>query len=510
MNNIQNVYRRPAPRTWRERLLQGNSGRPLTLRQERTVPEWIVGSSVLTFIISLMACTIAFGRTMEINLMLVSSISVLFFYYGTKAASASWAQTKEREFIKNVFVVALLIRIGWVFFSYFYFNELIFGKNDGYGEDTGWYMDFSKDVAQWIKDGMTHPFSALIKKNAAAMDDVGYPITLALEYLLSSESSDVFFPMLIKSVMNAYCALCIYHIAKRHFGESVARLSAIFIAFNPLMYFWCACLLKESEMIFLCCLSVDLVDKTFSSGSKLTFEGLLPGLVVGLALFFYRAPLAIVLFLAMFAHIVMASSRVMSFAKKSIAGVMVFITLLIGYGDRFLSQTTTLWETAQSDEQSNNMAWRTSREGGNAFAKYAGASVFAPLIFTIPFPSYNIALEGQYVQRELSGAYFIKNVFSFFVLYVMVILLISGDWRKHVFILAYTLGYLMTLVLSSFAQSGRFHMPVWPMLIMFAAYGIQLGKTTPRIRRWYRTALVIEVIACLAWNWFKLAGRGMT
>lgn len=441
--------------------------------------------------------------------MLVSSISVLFFYYGTKAASASWAQTKEREFIKNVFVVALLIRIGWVLFSYLYFNELIFGKLDGYGEDTGWYMDFSKDIAQWIKDGMTYPFSALIKKNAAAMDDVGYPITLALEYLLSSESSDVFFPMIIKSVMNAYCVLCIYHIAKRHFGEGVARLAAIFVAFNPLMFFWCACLLKEAEMLFLCCLSVDLVDKTLSSGSKLTFKSLLPGLIVGLALFFYRAPLAIVLYLAMFAHIVMASGRVMSFAKKMIAGTMVFVTLLIGYGDQFLSQTESLVQAAQSDEQSNNMAWRTSREGGNTFAKYAGASVFAPLIFTIPFPTFNIALEDQYLQRELSGAYFIKNVFSFFVLYVMIILLISGDWRKHVFILAYTLGYLMSLVLSSFAQSGRFHMPVWPMLIMFAAYGIQLGKTTPRIRRWYTTALVIEVIACLAWNWFKLKGRSM-
>lgn len=30
---------------------------------------------------------------------------------------------------------------------------------------------------------------------------------------------------------------------------------------------------------------------------------------------------------------------------------------------------------------------RGEREGGNELAKYAGAAVFAPLIFTIPFPT---------------------------------------------------------------------------------------------------------------------------
>lgn len=30
-----------------------------------------------------------------------------------------------------------------------------------------------------------------------------------------------------------------------------------------------------------------------------------------------------------------------------------------------------------------------------------------------------------------------------------------------------------------------------------------------KMRRWFNVALVIEVVACLAWNWFKLKGRGM-
>jgi multisubunit Na+/H+ antiporter MnhE subunit len=95
------------------------------------------------------------------------------------------------------------------------------------------------------------------------------------------------------------------------------------------------------------------------------------------------------------------------------------------------------------------------------------------------------------------------------VILLMILMLVSGEWRKHVFILAYTLGYLVTLVLSSFAQSSRFHMPIWPMLMLFAAYGIQMSKSNPRYRRWFVYALAIEFVACLAWNWFKLKGRGM-
>ncbi len=56
---------------------------------------------------------------------------------------------------------------------------------------------------------------------------------------------------------------------------------------------------------------------------------------------------------------------------------------------------------------------------------------------------------------------------------------------------------------------GRVHMPVWPMLMLFAAYGIQIAKTNARVRKWWPMVLVLEVVACLAWNWFKLKGRGM-
>lgn len=504
----------PMPRqrgrdTWQQRMMGGFNGRPLTLQQERTLPNWVIGSSVAVFFIALFACSVVWGYPMELRFAILSSLSLILFFYGSKTFCRGWALDKQRVFVRNVFVVGLVARLLWAFYCYFFFNQEYYGDAFGDSADVSWYMPFGEAIAQWIRDGFPVPINELMDTWHSAIDDVGYPFWLAIINLLTFSESDVFVPFLIKSIVSAYCAVCIYRIAKRHFGEGTARMAALFVALNPNMIYWCGNMFKEAEMVFLCCLCVDLVDRTFTSGSKLTFKSLLPGVLVGIYIFFFRASLAIVLFMAMFAHIVMASGRVMSAGKKIIAGVMVGVVLLIGMGDRLRTQAESIVETVQSDKQEVNMEWRSKRQGGNDFAKYAGAAVFAPLIFTLPFPTFNVANENQILQPLLSGGYYIKNIFSFFVIYVLIIMLLSSEWRRHVFILAYTGGYLVALVFSNFAHSGRFHMPIWPMLLLFAAYGIQVGKTNPRVRRWFPIVLVVEVLACLVWNWFKLKGRGL-
>ena len=496
---------------WQQRFLSGNAKRPLTLRQERTLPNWMVGASVLAFFIAFSACTLVWGHAMELQYAMVSSISVILFFYGGKLCCQNWAGSSERTFAKNALFLGIAVRLIWVLYCYLFFNPDHYGTTYGHTADVTWYMPFGQDIAQWISDGIPVSFKSVIDRNGAAIDDVGYPIWLGLIYLVTFNSSDVFVPFILKCFIGAYCAVCIYHVAKRHFGEGAARIAAMFVAMNPNMIYWCGTMMKETEMVFLCCLCIDLVDKTFTSGSRLTFKSLLPGVLVGVYLFFYRAPLAIVMFLAMFSHIVVASKRVMSMGKKIIAGVLVGIVLLVGLGDRLLTQTERIRDSVENNDaqQRQNFEWRSRRAGGNLFATYASRAVFAPLIFTIPFPTFNEAHKEQVVQQQMSGGSYVKNILSFFVLYVMIMMLLSGEWRRHVFILAYTLGYLVTLVLSNYAQSGRFHMPIWPMLMLFAAYGVQLSKTNPRLKRWFPLVLVLEVVACIAWNWFKLKGRGM-
>lgn len=499
------------PRSWRARMLRrfGLDTNASVGYGSISIPNWLIGKSIVFFFVAFALCTLVWGYPMEWRDAVIASLSVVLFFYGGKQLSIVSARKTEKTFIRSVFWAGLVARLLWVLYCYFIFNPDYYETTWGDSADVEWYMPFGKAIADWLTGESGLSFEQLQVRWKSQIDDVGYPIWLAVEYLLSFRTSDVFVPFVIKAIVSAYCAVCIYNVANRHYGAEVARMAAIFVAFNPNMIYWCGNMFKEAEMVFLCCLSVDQIDKTLMSGKKLSFQGLIPGLLAASSLFFFRAALGIVLYLAIFAHVVMASNRVLSFGKKIIAGVLVSLTLLVALGDSIRTQSQDLTAKAQSDYQKTNMEWRSTRSGGNEFAKYATKAVFAPLIFSIPFPTFNVALESQILQRQLSGGSYIKNILSFFVIMVMFILLISGEWRRHVFILAYTVGYHVVLALSVFAQSGRFHMPVIPMLMLFAAYGIRAAKTNARWRRMFTLVVVLEVIVCLVWNWFKLKGRGM-
>lgn len=474
-----------------------------------TIPNWITGKSIVFFFVAMFACFGLFGYVPSFDLVLVSCISVILFFYGSSSMAKGWAKAGDKHFIRNIFIAGVVIRILWILYLYYNFNPAYYGNTYGNQADTDWYMDFGKDLALWFSGESTMSLSQIIDFNQAVIDDTGYSFWLGIVYFISGGVSDVMIPMIVKAMLSAYCSICIYHIAIRHFGSGAARVAAVLMCVNPNMIYWCGTMMKESEMVFLCCFAIDNFDRVLSSGQRYTFKNLLPGILAGLALMFFRTSLGLVMFLAVFTHIVMASQRVMSMGRKVLAGLLVATVLLVSMGDRIRMQSRQLVQTVQSDAQSKNMEWRANRKQGNSFARYASAAVFAPLIFTLPFPTFNSPYEGQYTQIQLSGGSYIKNILSFFVLIVLFMMLISGEWRRHVFILAYTVGYHLVLVMSNFAHSGRFHMPVWPMIILFAAYGIQIAKTNPRVRKWFPIVLVLEVVVCVAWNWFKLKGRGM-
>ena len=503
----RSIQNRQAPTGWRGRWMRRfgmDVAAAPVIKGAMTVPNWLTGKSMVFFFVAMFLCFFAFGYPMEVRDAFIAGLSVVLFFYGSMSMSKSWERKKDKVFIRNIFIAGILVRLIWVFYCYFIFNPDYHGNTYGESADVEWYMPYGKAIAEWLTGESRMTFKELQTIWGGQIDDVGYPLWLAIIHILTGGESDVFVPFVIKAIISAYCSVCIYHVAKRHFGDGVAHMAALFMAFNPNMIYWCGNMFKETEMVFLLCVCIDQTDKAVTQQRGLTLKSLLPGIIAGFSLFFFRAALGAVLFAAMLAHVVMASNRVMSIGKKILAGVLVVVTLLIGMGDSLREQTQTMVDNAQSNYQKTNMEWRAERKGGNSFAKYAGKAVFAPLIFTIPFPSFNVAEESQVLQRQLSGGSYIKNILSFFV-----ILVISGEWRRHVFILAYTVGYHVVLALSPFAQSGRFHMPVIPMLMLFAAYGIQIAKTNGRMKRWLSIALVLELVACLVWNWFKLAGRGM-
>ena len=106
----------------------------------------------------------------------------------------------------------------------------------------------------------------------------------------------------------------------------------------------------------------------------------------------------------------------------------------------------------------------------------------------------------------LNGGNFVKNILSGFTILTLFIVLLRGDWRKHVLPLSVMCGYLLVLVFSHFAHSERFHFPVLGLELMFAAYGVT--QMTNRSKRWFMIWVVGICIANVMWAWVKLKGRG--
>ena len=258
-------------------------------------------------------------------------------------------------------------------------------------------------------------------------------------------------------------------------------------------------------MVFLTVLLVEHTDQMLRV-RRLTIWQLVPVLLIGLALFAFRTALAIVALLAILFTIVLASNKVMNWAKRVIIGVLALMLITVTVGNRIQENVQELVENVQQGGQKSNMEWRANRDNGNRFATYASSAVFAPMIFTIPFATM-VNIPEQENQQFIHGGNFIKNVISSLAILAMFSLLISGNWREYALPLSFMLGYLVVLAFSSFAHSERFHQPALPFELMFAAYAISLlGK---REKKWFNFWLGLIFVVNIAWQWFKLAGRGM-
>jgi hypothetical protein len=183
-----------------------------------------------------------------------------------------------------------------------------------------------------------------------------------------------------------------------------------------------------------------------------------------------------------------------------IAAIGVFLSA------RMANEIEELYQYRNAD-QSTSMKWRAQEQGGNPYAKYGTMALFVPMILTLPFPTFTLANEEQQNQMMFSGGYFDRNVYSFFVILALFLLIKRHEWREHLFIITFFGTYLLIIAKSAFAVSERFHLPAVPFLLAMAAYGMtQAGK---KERKWYIPFLVLIVFAAIGWNWFKLAGRGL-
>jgi hypothetical protein len=234
-------------------------------------------------------------------------------------------------------------------------------------------------------------------------------------------------------------------------------------------------------------------------------------MVIPAFMFMIRTALAATLVMGLALALLLTSGRVVKGWRRMML-IMVVVAgglVIVASESNILTDVRQMWETRGSTQRIN-MEWRSQRAGdlSQRFARYAGASVFAPMIFTMPFPTMT-ETPGQENQKMIHGGNYVKNIVSIFTIAVLFFLLFSGTWRAHVLPASILCGYLLILVFSSFAHSERFHLPILPLHLMLAAYGISQMHRIPWLKRIFPWWCALMFVAALAWNWFKLAGRGM-
>lgn len=436
---------------------------------------------------------------MPFQFMLFGIVAVIVFFVYANKLTMKWQYYKPKLFTKKLFVTALIIRIIYVVFIYFYYIEMTGQPYMYHAGDELFYVQMGTLLREL--HGSFSEFQRCLHDWRVGFSDSGYCWWIAIEGLIMG--THVLPARLVKCVMSAFLCVLMYNLAKRNFGEATGRITAVFCMLMPNMWYYCGITLKETEMIFLVVLFAERADLAFRSREISIQNLILPGLII-LVMFTFRTALASVMMISLVVGLIFSSGKQLQLWKKILYSAALAIWMFLTIGVEITQEAQQLWE-GRSENQTVGYDARLNRLENNSVRQYATASVFAPLIFTIPFSSM-VSIPNQENQMMLNGGNFIKNILSGLTIFALVIMLIDGSWRQHVLPIAVTVGYLGVLVFSTFAHSERFHFPVMAFELMFAAYGITLLKN--KHKRWIVIWFVFLSIAVIGWNWIKLSGRG--
>lgn len=476
------------------------------------IPKRVTNWAMLTYVAAICCCNILFASHMlHWQWWFFGAIEALGFFYFANRLSKRWFYIKPLYFTQKLFWTAFVLRALWVALSYVLYQNWTDTAFSIDAADELFYNEVAQYTANLMRNGDWNIYSNIQKYSGnIQFSDMGYPIYLTIVYWIFGNSIVV--ARLIKAVLGAWTVVLMYKLASRNFGEHIGRMTAIMCMLMPNLIYYCGFQLKEVEMLFLCILFTERADFLLRKG-KLSFMPTLMLMLIPTVMFIFRTALAAVMVMAFFCVLILSSERVVSWGRRALllALALVFAGLVFTTSTSIGQDLMQMWQ-ARSSTQQAAIDWYSTRvdEGGfsNSLARHAGAAVFAPMIFTIPFPTM-VETYGQENQKMIHGGNFVKNILSGFTIAALLVLLFSGNWRKYVLPLAILCGYLVVLVFSSFAHSERFHLPILPFTLMFAAYGISKMNEVWWIKKYYLYWCALMFVAAVAWNWFKLAGRGM-
>lgn len=459
-------------------------------------PKALAKKGILTYLISLSLVSLVFFKfAMSIEYFIMGIMWVTGFFLLSSSATKQWNRYSRKRFIWTIFIIALVLRVAWVIFSYYYYMaktgtpfEFQSFDAEGYHNEAVWLSNESWDTAfkYWGTLG--------------GVSDMGYPLWLTVVYKIFGQS--IIIARLLKCLIGALTCILFYNFARRNIGETPGRMAAIFFVFFPNLIIYCGLHLKETEMIFLVVAFLERADQMIRRKDFGILNILLVALL-GLSLFFFRTILGLTAIMAIFAGLMFTSNRLGGWLKTVLIVSFAAGTIFLLAGGTIATEVEGYWESRVE----NQFKKRASQEArGFRWAKYATGAVLAPMEFVMPFST--MVDTDQANQNMLHGGNFVRNFFGIFVLLALYsVVFKEKNWRNFALLAAFIVGYLGVISVSGYGNAERFLLPALPCLLVMTAYGISKLNAAgyQYVHYWYFIVVILE----LGWAFFKIGGRSL-
>lgn len=280
--------------------------------------------------------------------------------------------TEEKEFITNIFIGALLVRLAFGIVVH------VFNLRDFVGPDSFTYDYIGSRMADlWAGNiSVDDP----IIKNSMTANGPGWGMSYLVGGIYYLIGNNMFAAQSFCAVFGAATAPMIYFCSEKIFqNRRVAKISALCIALFPAFIIWSAQLLKDGLIIFLLVLSMTMVlrlHEKFNYGALILLILSLSGIITLRFYIFYMVALA-----AGGSFIIGVSNTAQSIIRRTI--VLVLMGLILTYLGVIKSATID-FERFGSLERIQLSRLDLARSGGSGFEEEADVSTTEGAISTIP------------------------------------------------------------------------------------------------------------------------------
>ncbi len=460
-------------------------------------PKIIANKGLTLYVISLLAVSIAFNSfAMSFMWMVLGVIEVSLFFGLAPKLSKEWQSKSVKDFTRNLFWIAVLLRVVWVVFSYFFYQAQT-GQPFEYGsaDAIGYHGE-----AEWLaSEDWNYVWNYLFGRRSSYSDS-GYSLYLTTLYKIVGPN--VMITRLLKAIYSGFTCVLLYKLASRSINEQVGRMAGLMAVLMPNLIIYCGLHVKETEMLLLVVAFLERTDYVLRS-KKITFFGILVPILLAAVLFLLRTVLGAVAFFAFVTAAVFSPSRIMKKGRRWAMVGWIILAIVVLAGGVIMNEVEQYWNNRNVNQESKRLE-QTLR--GNQWAQYATGAVMAPMIFVLPFST--MVDTDQENQMVLHGGNYVRNFMGVFVLITLfVVLFRKKNWRDFSLVGSFVIGYLGIISTTGFANSERFLLPGLPCLIIMWAYGI--SELTPKSFKFVKYWYVIVPIMEIGWAYFKIGSRGL-